>query len=150
MKKLPDKLKRYLQKQKEIAEHRKRVLSKPVQDKRYIRGKINKIVKDAIFPRDTGDTTTDPMVRAAVLRKTGGICYICKRVFTYDTSLAAHVPHVYFSSLQIDHIVPLSKGGPNAISNYMPACSRCNRLKSNLDMQEALARIHRDIARRGY
>ena len=33
--------------------------------------------------------------------------------------------------LTTDHIIPLSKGGTNYISNIIPACSRCNTLKNN-------------------
>ena len=33
----------------------------------------------------------------------------------------------------IDHIVAVSNGGTNALSNLVPACARCNRTKSNRD-----------------
>lgn len=33
--------------------------------------------------------------------------------------------------LQIDHVVPVSKGGSDDISNLVAACPRCNRAKSN-------------------
>lgn len=147
---MPKKQTQYQKDLNGIYEHRKRWVGKAIQDKRYIRGKINKIIKDAIFPRNRGDVTTDPFVRAAVLHKTGGRCYLCWREYITDEALARAVPRLYFFQLQIDHIVPLSKGGPNAISNYMPACSRCNNLKSNLSMDEAQARIARDMKRKGY
>ena len=35
----------------------------------------------------------------------------------------------------IDHVVPISKGGPNIKANEVCCCDRCNRKKSNkLDM----------------
>lgn len=147
---MPKRLTDYQKSLDEIYEHRKKWLGRPVRDKRYIRGTINKMVKDAIFPRDTGDMTTDPLVRERVLLKTGGHCYLCWREYTKDLELALRVPKRYFNKMQVDHIVPVSKGGPNALSNYMPACARCNNLKSNLGMREAQDRIARDMKKKGF
>lgn len=33
---------------------------------------------------------------------------------------------------QIDHIVPISKGGEDVLENMVPACERCNKKKSDL------------------
>src|SRR5690606_18230624 len=32
---------------------------------------------------------------------------------------------------QVDHVKPLSKGGPNILANLRPACGTCNRRKGN-------------------
>lgn len=36
----------------------------------------------------------------------------------------------------IDHVVPVSKGGANDITNFVPCCEECNRRKSNFDLYE--------------
>lgn len=40
-----------------------------------------------------------------------------------------------------DHVVPLSKGGTNDISNIAPACRRCNSSKHDLTAQEYMSRL---------
>jgi 5-methylcytosine-specific restriction endonuclease McrA len=108
---------------------RRKYIKKAIKTKRYIRGVIQSKINDSIRSRDTGMQTTDPKIRSAVLKKTGGVCYICFRKYgTADQE--KYSPTTHFSQLQIDHIVPFSKGGPNHIGNYMPICGRCNRLKS--------------------
>ncbi len=41
--------------------------------------------------------------------------------------------------LQIDHIVPVSKGGTNEILNYITSCADCNSGKSNKVLDENIA-----------
>ena len=52
-------------------------------------------------------------VRAAVLVRDGGRCRNCRRSI----------------NLEIDHIVPVSKGGKTEESNLQTLCRRCNRRK---------------------
>lgn len=48
-----------------------------------------------------------------------------------------------------DHVVPLSRGGSNYISNILPACSACNNDKSDLTLDEwAASRIERGLSPR--
>ena len=42
--------------------------------------------------------------------------------------------------LEVEHIVPRSKGGSNRVSNLTIACVPCNQAKSNLDIKEFLAK----------
>jgi len=44
-------------------------------------------------------------------------------------------------SLEVDHRIPLSRGGTNSIDNVLPACSRCNREKGQLTEAEFRARL---------
>ena len=54
-------------------------------------------------------------VRSAVFRRYNGACADCGTQ----------------TQLQIDHIIPLSKGGSNELENLQILCAPCNRLKSN-------------------
>lgn len=47
--------------------------------------------------------------------KSTGICYYCNE---------------QFDNLSIDHVVPLSKGGENTLSNVVAACIQCNKRKN--------------------
>jgi len=50
-------------------------------------------------------------------------CYYCKKK----------------KPLTVDHIIPLSKGGTNFITNIVPACSHCNSSKHNNHKDAQLA-----------
>jgi 5-methylcytosine-specific restriction endonuclease McrA len=55
--------------------------------------------------------------------------------------------------LTLDHRVPLSKGGANGISNFLPACADCNRRKNALDealFRARLATAHRYLKAEGH
>lgn len=121
--------------------HRKRWLKRAVLSRRYIKGIINTKIKESIHSRKTGDTTTDPIIRARVIEKTRGKCYLCLR--QYNPSLALLLPRLYFAKIQIDHIIPFSRGGSNALSNYLVSCSECNRKKSDLSLAEYKAGVKR-------
>lgn len=43
--------------------------------------------------------------------------------------------------LEVDHRIPLSRGGSNAIDNVLPACGSCNRAKHQLSEVEFRARL---------
>lgn len=125
--------------------HRRRWLDKAVRNKRYIRGIITHTIKERINSRDKGQRTTDYEIRQAALAKTGGHCYLCWR--KWNPELADQFPRLFFAHLQIDHLVPFSKFGPNHLGNYLPACSRCNNLKSDLSLGEFRAGVRKSWKR---
>lgn len=53
-------------------------------------------------------------IRLKILARDGYICGYCGSEAT-----------------QVDHVVPVSKGGSNDEHNLIASCSRCNRLKSD-------------------
>ncbi|MFE6075737.1 HNH endonuclease [Paenibacillus sp. NPDC057886] len=39
----------------------------------------------------------------------------------------------------VDHVIPMSKGGRNALSNLVCACEKCNRERGNMDYERYVA-----------
>lgn len=62
--------------------------------------------------------------RNHLINKYGAECYICKE------------PFATLSEVTIDHWVPLSKGGADAMENYRLAHFDCNQLKADLMPEE--------------
>jgi hypothetical protein len=67
--------------------------------------------------------TSDPKIRNAVWKLTGGECARCDRQLLPSTGDSA--------SMHVDHIVPKSKGGQDRLSNYQPLCRSCNLSKGD-------------------
>lgn len=66
--------------------------------------------------------------RLAIYRKTKGHCYLCGEFVDYD----------FF---EVEHKVPLSKGGTNDLSNVFCACHCCNTIKHDIYPQDFLEKI---------
>lgn len=43
---------------------------------------------------------------------------------------------ISLKDMQVDHIVPLRKGGADDLSNMFPSCRSCNHYKSTLDVEQ--------------
>lgn len=56
-------------------------------------------------------------IRSAVWDKTGGTCWYCKK------------PINPYDDFQVDHVIPVAKGGANRIDNLVPCCQACNASK---------------------
>lgn len=56
-----------------------------------------------------------------LLRVYKGLCYVCRAPAT-----------------SLDHVVPVSKGGPHTAGNLRPACTSCNSRKRHTDLLEWL------------
>jgi len=64
-----------------------------------------------------------PEVRRAVWDLTGGRCAYCDAALKPDGCDGG--------SFVVEHVVPVSSGGPDNLANYVPACGGCNTGKSN-------------------
>lgn len=57
-------------------------------------------------------------LRSLILYRDGAYCYICNKNLTKN-------------EISLDHLVPLSSGGSNCLSNLKVCCKACNQIKSN-------------------
>lgn len=64
-----------------------------------------------------------PKVRARVFARSGGFCTYCP-------------VEIIETAFDIDHVVPLSKGGADDEDNLVAACPRCNRSKGAKTLAE--------------
>lgn len=64
-------------------------------------------------------------LKIEVLKNGGSLCHICGFPFFTDPSA------LVFDPPEIDHIIPVSKGGQNSIENLALAHRSCNRAKKD-------------------
>lgn len=89
-------------------------------------GKLEKV--SANTPKRKSFTKEE---RIKIYRKTKGRCYLCGEF-------------VDFNSYEIEHKVPLSKGGTNNLSNLFCSCHICNLIKHDIypeDFMEKISKI---------
>lgn len=51
--------------------------------------------------------------------------------------------YIKFEDMQVDHVMPLRKGGADSLDNMLPACRSCNHYKSTLTLEQFRANIER-------
>jgi len=67
----------------------------------------------------------EPYTEKEVLEKYGLICHICLK--NIDLSLNRRDP----MGFQVDHVIPLSRGGEDKLDNVKPSHAKCNQQKGN-------------------
>lgn len=68
--------------------------------------------------------------RLQIYRKTEGHCYLCGEFVDYDT-------------FEIEHRIPLAKGGKNDFDNLFCACHTCNSIKQSIHPLDFMERINK-------
>ena len=66
--------------------------------------------------------------RAEIYRKTKGYCYLCGDFVDYN-------------NFEVEHKIPLSKGGTNEIDNLFCSCHVCNSIKQDIYPEDFMERI---------
>lgn len=91
-----------------------------------LRGKVRK--EKVRRHRKRGAVVTEIVDPFLVFDRDGWRCQICK-VKTPRSLRGTHEPR----APELDHIIPLSRGGEHSYRNTQCACRRCNRTKSDND-----------------
>ena len=99
---------------------------------------IGVLIISLLIPKIEGTSDTrrrsriPPRVKQALYNEFDGKCALCG-----DQHL--------MENLEVDHIVPWSKGGLDAYENYQLLCGRCNRLKGVGTNNEARAKLENAV-----
>ena len=72
----------------------------------------------------------EPYTEDQVLETYGTNCHICKEDIDLSASRSSGAPG-WEQGLHLDHVIPLSKGGPDSLNNVKPAHGLCNLQKNN-------------------
>lgn len=72
--------------------------------------------------------------RKAVYEKYNGHCAYCGEEIAYE-------------KMQVDHLIPLHKGGADNLQNYMPSCRKCNQYKHTLSLEDFREQIGLTVKR---
>jgi 5-methylcytosine-specific restriction endonuclease McrA len=69
-----------------------------------------------------------------VLNLYGSDCYLCKEPIDLEISRKPGIEG-WQKSLHIDHVMPMSKGGPDTLENVRPSHAECNLIKGTRTVQ---------------
>ena len=87
-------------------------------------GKLHNLVRSAVIKREKREvqrTMMTPELREVIIRRDNWTCRMCGNSVFKEPNLL----------LEVDHIIPLSKGGKTEPNNLQTLCWRCNRAKSD-------------------
>ena len=68
---------------------------------------------------------------SAILELYGTVCHLCELAIDMAAPRKVGTPG-WELGLHVDHVIPLSKGGPDTLENVRPAHGKCNLQKQNM------------------
>jgi len=72
---------------------------------------------------------SEPYTSNQILEIYGAICHICNENINLEAPRSAAGGEGWELGLQLDHVVPLSKGGLDTLNNIKPSHAKCNLVK---------------------
>lgn len=95
-------------------------LKRKAYDKRYYESNRDYFrTHDALRrARKRGAPVVEKVDRSYIVKRDGGICHLCGKK-----------PPIHL--IELDHLVPLSKGGTHTADNLRVSCRHCNRVRNN-------------------
>jgi 5-methylcytosine-specific restriction endonuclease McrA len=101
-------------------------------DKKWRENNSEKIsVKNRRQRAVKASAVTEPYTSEQVIALYGDLCHICEEKVNLDAPRSAAGGAGWELGLQVDHVVPLSKGGTDLLENVRPSHGKCNLLKGN-------------------
>ena len=87
-------------------------------------GIFKDFINTAVIPQRTDIYKVEPTksIKERLYKEQNGLCNACKK-------------HFDIWNMEIDHIIPKSKGGGDYYENYQLLCSHCNKLKGDRTME---------------
>jgi len=74
-----------------------------------------------------GNQSHEQTILRAIFDKTKGHCHFCGDPISFESrGWRKGDPPGYW---EVDHVIQLGKGGMDSADNYLPACTRCNKLR---------------------
>ena len=70
-----------------------------------------------------------PYTLQQVFETYGTNCYLCDMPINFNVSGAVNSNPQWHSGFNIDHFIPVSKGGPDTLENVRPSHAWCNQSK---------------------
>ena len=72
---------------------------------------------------------SEPYTEVLILTTYGTVCHICNKDINFSSPRLVGVKG-WEQGLHIDHLIPLSKGGPDTLANVRPSHGLCNITKN--------------------
>lgn len=87
------------------------------------------VMRATMRKRRAGINEKSPYTEKQILEKYGNECYLCNNPIDLSAPRWTAKPG-WQNGLHIDHLIPVSKGGPDTLENVRPTHGLCNTTKN--------------------